>query len=112
MQLQMLHEWVQLAPVAMALISYPEGLVLAGNMQIAELLDWPQKQMYGRTTRELGLVLDTQQRENIIRRVRGQSEPITVDLQLSSRSGEILDVQIWLRYTRLHEQELLLLQQR
>ena len=109
MQLQMLHEWVQLAPVAMALISYPEGLVLAGNMQIAELLDWPQKQMYGRTTRELGLVLDTQQRENIIRRVRGQSEPITVDLQLSSRSGEILDVQIWLRYTRLHEQELLLL---
>ena len=107
--LQMFLEWVQLAPMAMTLIRYPEGTILAANHQIAELLGWTPEQMCGRTTRELGLLVDLQQREQIIQRARAHQEPIAFDLQLSSQSGQLIDVQAWVRYTRQQDQEFLLL---
>lgn len=108
-QLQMLHEWVQLSPLAMALIHYPEGRILAANPLLAELLGWTQKQMCGRTTRELGLFVDPQQREQIIERIRIHPEPIVFEMQLARQSGQRLDVQAWVRHTQLQGQEFLLL---
>ena len=108
-QIQMLHEWVQLAPLAMALIRYPEGTILATNLLMAELLEWTPELMCGRTTRELGILVNLEQREQIIQSVSAHQEPIAFDTQLSSQSGQLIDVQGWVRYTRLQDQEYLLL---
>lgn len=107
--LQMLHEWVHLAPLAMALISYPDGTILAANPAMSDLLGLAQQQMVGRTTLQLGLWVDHQQRERIIDQVRASPQPLSFEVRIPDSTGRLLDTQSWVRHTRLHGREFLLL---
>ena len=107
-QLEMLHEWVLLAPQAMALTRFPEGTILAANQRMAELTGWPLEHLYGHTAMELGLWVDHQLREQLMQKLRVSPEPISLDMQMTSKTGRLLDVQAWIRYSRLQGTEFLL----
>ena len=107
--LEMMHEWIQLAPQGMALIQFPQGTVVDINPILCDLMGWPMQQILGMTTRSLGIWVEPTQRDEILDRTRASPQPESFELQVRRQCGGIVDVKIWIRSTRQQDQEYLIL---
>ena len=80
-----------LSPNMVLLVRLEDGLISEANHCFESLLGWPVKHAIGRTTVELGLWPDPQQREAFIEAIRSKHAPVDMEVQLRDRHGQLHD---------------------
>ncbi len=83
-------KFFRLAPVGMTVSSLPEGRLLDVNQEFERMLGFARNEAVGKTTIELGVWLDPQDRENIIQIIRREGKIKDLDLQIRAKQGHII----------------------
>ncbi len=78
-----------LAPVAMSIANFSDGVMTDVNQAWLDLLEFSNKEeVKGKTSVELGLIPDTSQRENILKQFRQNGSVRKAEVTFRKRSGE------------------------
>ncbi len=80
-----------LSPNVILLTRRVDGQIYEANQHFEKTLDWPCHQVIGKTTLELGLWVNPQQRHQVLEATRNTSDPITLEVQFRAGSGQIHD---------------------
>ncbi|MES2871223.1 MAG: EAL domain-containing protein [Pseudomonadota bacterium] len=80
-----------LSPHMVLLVRIDDGLISEANHFFESLLGWPVAEAIGRTTLELGLWPDPQQREHFVKAIRSHNAPVHMEVQLRGRNGQLHD---------------------
>ena len=80
-----------LSPNMVLLVRIEDGRISEANHCFESLLGWPVTHAIGRTTLELGLWPDPQQRSTFIQAIRNQHPPVAMEVQLRDRNGQLHD---------------------
>ncbi|SOB52444.1 bifunctional diguanylate cyclase/phosphodiesterase [Pseudomonas lundensis] len=78
-----------LSPNMVLLVRLEDGLISEANHCFESLLGWPVQYAIGRTTLELGLWPDPQQRNAFIQAIRREQAPVDMEVQLRGRNGQL-----------------------
>ncbi|UVJ42676.1 PAS domain S-box protein [Pseudomonas sp. LS1212] len=80
-----------LSPNVVLLTRRADGLIYEVNQHFEKILGWAGHQIVNKTTLELGLWVNPEQRHQVLEATRGNSEPINLEVQLRASSGQIHD---------------------
>lgn len=80
-----------LSPNVVLLTRRTDGLIHEVNQHFEQTLGWPGAQVIGRTTLELGLWANPQQRQHVLDATRATNGPVTLEVQFRASSGQIHD---------------------
>ncbi|GGU83277.1 hypothetical protein GCM10009504_44630 [Pseudomonas laurentiana] len=80
-----------LSPNVILLTRRVDGQIYEVNQHFEKTLGWPCHQVIGKTTLELGLWVNPQQRHQILEATRNTNDPITLEVQFRAGSGQIHD---------------------
>ncbi len=80
-----------LSPNVILLTRRIDGQIYEANQHFEKTLDWPCHQVIGKTTLELGLWVNPQQRHQVLEATRNTSDPVTLEVQFRAGSGQIHD---------------------
>ncbi|WP_300726611.1 bifunctional diguanylate cyclase/phosphodiesterase [Pseudomonas sp.] len=94
----------QLSPHMVLLVRLEDGLISEANHLLESLLGWPPAEAIGRTTVELGLWPDPQQRRAFIQAIRSQGAAVNMEVQLRSRNGELHDGILYAQRVELQDE--------
>lgn len=78
-----------LSPNVVLLSRRADGMIMEVNKAFEKMFGWAAEQIIHRTTLELGLWLDPQDREAIMRATQDSNDPYTVELQMRVSTGEV-----------------------
>lgn len=81
-----------LCPEAIAITSLPEGRYLEVNRRFADMLGFEVSEVAGKTSRELGVWVDSTQRQRLIEAIQSQNRVHQLALNLRNSKGEMRDV--------------------
>ncbi|WP_019408140.1 bifunctional diguanylate cyclase/phosphodiesterase [Pseudomonas psychrophila] len=81
----------QLSPHMVMLVRIEDGLISEANHFFEKLLGWTAAEAIGRTTVELGLWPDLEQRLQFINAINEHATPINMEAQLVGRNGQLHD---------------------
>ncbi|MDA8485097.1 PAS domain S-box protein [Pseudomonas resinovorans] len=93
-----------LSPDVVLLVRLTDSLIVEANQHFEHVLGWPVSETIGRTTLELGIWVDLEQREWLLRNARNSGAPISQEVKLRTRSGGILDGVLSSQYIELEDQ--------
>ncbi|NER62016.1 PAS domain S-box protein [Pseudomonas sp. MAFF212428] len=80
-----------LSPNVVLLTRRSDGLIHEVNQHFEKTLGWPGAQVIGRTTLELGLWADPQQRQHMLDATCGTDGPVILEVRFRASSGQIHD---------------------
>lgn len=80
-----------LSPNMVLLTRQEDGLISEANQYFESLFGWPLQDVMGRTTVEIGLWVDPEERQKLIRATQRRGEPISQEVQFRASDGRILD---------------------
>ncbi|MDD0975868.1 EAL domain-containing protein [Pseudomonas fontis] len=80
-----------LSPNVILLTRRADGMIYEVNQHFENILGWPAGQITDKTTLELGLWVNPQQRQQVLEATRGSNSPITLEVQFRASSGQIHD---------------------
>lgn len=80
-----------LSPNMVLLVRLEDGLISEANHCFESLLGWPRDHAIGRTTLELGLWPDPQQRTLFTQAIGSRNAPVNMQIQLQGRDGQLHD---------------------
>lgn len=80
-----------LSPNVVLLTRRADGLIHEVNQHFEHILGWPGTQVIGRTTLELGLWANPQQRQQVLDATSGNNGPVTLEVQFRASSGQVHD---------------------
>ncbi|MGH7462616.1 MAG: PAS domain S-box protein, partial [Longimicrobiales bacterium] len=80
-----------LSPNVVLLTRRSDGLIYEVNQHFEQTLGWPGHQVINKTTVELGLWANPQQRHLVLEATRGTSGPVTLEVQFCASNGKIHD---------------------
>ena len=81
----------QLSPHMVLLVRIEDGLISEANHFFEKLLGWTAAEAIGRTTVELGLWPDPEQRLQFIDAINKHTTPVNMQVQLAGRDGRLHD---------------------
>ncbi|GLZ85583.1 hypothetical protein Pres01_16340 [Metapseudomonas resinovorans] len=93
-----------LSPDVVLLVRLTDSLIVEANQHFEHVLGWPVSETIGRTTLELGIWVDLEQREWLLRNARNIGAPISQEVKLRTRNGGILDGVLSSQYIELEDQ--------
>ena len=80
-----------MSPESVVLVRLADSVITEANQHFATTFGWPRLETIGRSTLDLNIWVDPQQRE-VLRNTQGDnSEPCVQDVRLRTRDGRILD---------------------
>jgi len=80
-----------LSPNVVLLTRLDDGLICAANQHVETLLGWRPEDIIGRTTVQIDLWADIQQRQQIITMALGSEAQVSLDVQLKARDGHCFE---------------------
>ncbi|AZD28781.1 sensor domain-containing protein [Pseudomonas chlororaphis] len=80
-----------LCPNMVLLTRLEDGLISEANQYFEILFGWPLQHVIGRTTLELGLWVDPEQRAQMVKAVQKRGQAATLEVQLRASNGQIHD---------------------
>ncbi|NBA94227.1 EAL domain-containing protein [Pseudomonas sp. R5(2019)] len=80
-----------LSPNVILLTRRNDGLIYEVNQHFEKILGWAGHQIINKTTLELGLWVDPQQRQMVLDATRSGTEPASLEVQLRASNGQIHD---------------------
>ncbi|SEI22936.1 diguanylate cyclase/phosphodiesterase with PAS/PAC sensor(s) [Pseudomonas asplenii] len=80
-----------LSPNMVLLTREEDGLISEANQYFESLFGWPALQVIGMTTVELGLWVDPQECERLVKALRTRGEPVSQEVQFRASNGQIHD---------------------
>jgi len=80
-----------LSPNVILLTRRHDGMIFEVNQHFEHTLGWPALQVVGKTTLELGLWANPQQRQHVLEATRNNVGPATLEVQFRASSGKIHD---------------------
>ncbi len=80
-----------LSPNVVLLTRRSDGLIHEVNQHFEQTLGWPGHQVINKTTIELGLWANPQQRNLVLEATRGNSGPVTLEVQFCASNGKVHD---------------------
>ncbi|WP_407311335.1 EAL domain-containing protein [Pseudomonas sp. nanlin1] len=80
-----------LSPIVVLLTRRHDGKIVEVNKAFEKVFGWAGHQIVGKTTLELDIWVDPQERARILLATEGTSEPYTTQLQMRVSSGQISD---------------------
>ena len=78
-----------LCPNMVLLTRQADGLISEANQYFEMLFGWPVADVIGRTTLELGLWRDPEQRAQLVKATQRKGEPITMEVQFCASNGQV-----------------------
>lgn len=82
----------QTAPTIMIIASLADGRYLEVNEAFEKALGWQKKEVLGRTSFDMGIWNDQEQRNEIVRTIRGGEKVINRDVTFHGKNGETVEV--------------------
>ena len=98
----------RLSPDIMMLVRYGGGEILEVNQHFSQAFGWSAAEILGRSPRELNIWVHTHQRDDLLRLAPQSREPLVQEIQLRTRSGQILDGVLSSQYIELQGEKMLL----
>ena len=98
----------RLSPDIMVLVRYDSGEILEVNQHFTYAFGWTPSEVLGRTTQSLNLWVHQQQRDDLLRQAPLSREPLTQEVQLRTRSEQILDGVLSSQYIELQGERMML----
>jgi PAS domain S-box-containing protein len=83
------------SPIGISLTRYPAGTIRDANPAFLELLGYSLREIEGRTTPELGIWVDLQERERVIESIGAAGSLRNVEVRFRKKVGEIVDVLVF-----------------
>ncbi|MBA1202185.1 PAS domain S-box protein [Pseudomonas capeferrum] len=80
-----------LSPNVILLTRRHDGMIFEVNQHFEHILGWPSLQVIGKTTLELGLWANPEQRHQVLEATRNNSGPLIMEAQFRACSGRIHD---------------------
>jgi len=80
-----------LSPNAILLTRRNDGMLFEVNQHFEDMFGWPGAQIVGKTSIELGLWVNPDQRHQVLEATRNTSGPVTMEVQFRASSGKIHD---------------------
>src|SRR5690606_38472643 len=80
-----------LSPNAVLLTRRHDGMIFDVNQHFEDMLGWPGSQVIGKTSLELGLWADPEQRHQVMEVTRAGSGPVSLEVRFRASSGQIHD---------------------
>ncbi|KJK06473.1 MULTISPECIES: PAS domain S-box protein [Pseudomonas] len=80
-----------LSPNVVLLTRRSDGLIYEVNQHFEQTLGWPGHQVINKTTVELGLWANPQQRNAVLEATRGNSGPVSLEVQFCASNGKVHD---------------------
>ncbi|PWB35879.1 histidine kinase [Pseudomonas sp. SDI] len=80
-----------LSPNVVLLTRRSDGMIYEVNQHFEQTLGWPASQITDKTTLELGLWVNPQQRHQVLEATRGTKGPVTLEVQFRASSGQVHD---------------------
>ncbi|MFQ6575595.1 sensor domain-containing protein [Pseudomonas sp. UM16] len=80
-----------LSPNVVLLTRRSDGLIYEVNQHFEQTLGWPGHQVINKTTIELGLWANPQQRNAVLEATRGNSGPVSLEVQFCASNGKVHD---------------------
>ncbi len=80
-----------LSPNVILLTRRADGLIFEVNQHFEKILGWAGHQIINKTTIELGLWADPEQRQQVLEATRNTSEPVNLEVQLRASNGQVHD---------------------
>ncbi|MDD2050447.1 sensor domain-containing protein [Pseudomonas putida] len=80
-----------LSPNVVLLTRRSDGLIHEVNQHFEQTLGWPGHQVINKTTIEIGLWANPQQRNLVLEATRGNSGPVTLEVQFCASNGKVHD---------------------
>ncbi|VXC37308.1 PAS domain S-box-containing protein/diguanylate cyclase (GGDEF) domain-containing protein [Pseudomonas sp. 8Z] len=98
----------RLSPDIMMLVRYDNSEIIEINQHFTQAFGWNASESLGRPTHELNLWVHLEQRDQLRQQAPISRDPVIQDVQLRSRSGEVLDGVLSSQYIELQGERLLL----
>ncbi|NIE73784.1 PAS domain S-box protein [Pantoea sp. Ap-967] len=80
-----------LSPNAILLSRRHDGMIIEVNQHFEDMFGWPGDQVIGKTSIELGLWANAEQRHQVIEATRANSGPAIMEVQFRASSGKLHD---------------------
>ncbi len=80
-----------LSPNAILLTRRHDGLIIEVNQHFEDMFGWPGAQVVGKTSVELGLWVNPEQRHQVLEATRAGSGPLIMEVQFRATSGKVHD---------------------
>lgn len=80
-----------LSPNMVLLTRQEDGLISEANQYFESLFGWPVHSVIGRTTLELGLWVDPQQRAKLVKATKAKGELVSMEVQFRASNGQVHD---------------------
>lgn len=80
-----------LSPNVILLTRRNDGMIFEVNQHFEHILGWPSQQVIGKTTLELGLWANPEQRHQVLEATRNNGGPLIMEVQFRASSGRIHD---------------------
>jgi diguanylate cyclase (GGDEF)-like protein/PAS domain S-box-containing protein len=98
----------RLSPDIMMLARYDNSEIIEVNQHFTQAFGWTASDILGRPTHELNLWVHAQQRDHLRQQAPLSQEPVIQEVQLRTRSGDILDGVLSSQYIELQGDRLML----
>ncbi len=98
----------RLSPDIMMLVRYDNSEIIEVNQHFTQAFGWTASDILGRPTHELNLWVHAQQRDHLRQQAPLSREPVIQEVQLRTRSGDILDGVLSSQYIELQGDRLML----
>ncbi|MGE8505431.1 MAG: EAL and GGDEF domain-containing protein [Pseudomonas sp.] len=98
----------RLSPDIMMLVRYDNSEIIEVNQHFTQAFGWTASDILGRPTHELNLWVHAQQRDHLRQQAPHSREPVIQEVQLRTRSGDILDGVLSSQYIELQGDRLML----
>ncbi|QMV61352.1 PAS domain S-box protein [Pseudomonas berkeleyensis] len=98
----------RLSPDIMMLVRYDNSEIIEVNQHFTQAFGWTASDILGRPTHELNLWVHAQQRDHLRQQAPQSREPVIQEVQLRTRSGDILDGVLSSQYIELQGDRLML----
>ena len=80
-----------LSPNAILLSRRHDGMIFEVNQHFEDMFGWPGSQVIGKTSLELGLWVNPEQRQQVIESTRANGDPQIMEVQFRAISGKVHD---------------------
>ncbi|RIA36319.1 PAS domain S-box-containing protein/diguanylate cyclase (GGDEF)-like protein [Ectopseudomonas oleovorans] len=98
----------RLSPDIMMLVRYDNSEIIEVNQHFTQAFGWTASDILGRPTHELNLWVHAQQRDHLRQQAPLSREPVIQEVQLRTRSGDVLDGVLSSQYIELQGDRLML----
>ena len=80
-----------LSPNAILLSRRHDGMLFEVNQHFEDMFGWPAHQIVGKTSVELGLWANPEQRHQVLEATHGSGGPVTMEVQFCTSNGKVRD---------------------